>query len=85
MPSIAPSGLIIYDGAMFPTWRGSAFIGGLRSEALLRVEIKDDQASEVERFAMGKRIREVEQGPKGALWVLEDEKGGRLLRLTPHE
>jgi glucose/arabinose dehydrogenase len=39
----------------------------------------------VERFDMGARIREVEQGPQGALWVLEDEKGGRLLRLTPYE
>ena len=82
VPTVAPSGLIIYDGSMFPKWQGNAFIGGLRSESLLRIRIEGDQADEVERFAMGKRIREVEQGPKGAIWVLEDKKGGRLLRLT---
>ena len=85
VPTVAPSGLIIYDDAMFPKWRGNAFIGGLRSKSLIRVRIEGDQAEEVERFDMGKRIREVEQGPSGAIWVLEDKKGGRLLRLTPHE
>ena len=85
VPTVAPSGLIIYDGSMFPQWKGNAFIGGLRSESLVRIRIEGDQAAEVERFAMGKRIREVEQGPNGAIWVLEDKKGGRLLRLTPHE
>jgi len=83
VPTIAPSGLIIYSGELFPAWRGNAFIGGLRSEALIRVVIKENQASEAERFPMGKRIREVEQGPQGAIWVLEDREGGRLLRLTP--
>jgi glucose/arabinose dehydrogenase len=85
VPTVAPSGLIIYDGKMFPEWRGNGFIGGLRSRALLRIRIEGDQAEEVERFAMGKRIREVEQGPDGAIWVLEDKKGGRLLRLTARE
>lgn len=85
VPTVAPAGLIIYSGSMFPNWQGNAFIGGLRSKSLLRIRIEDAQADEVERFAMGKRIREVEQGPKGAIWVLEDKKGGRLLRLTPHE
>ncbi|HKK33277.1 MAG TPA: PQQ-dependent sugar dehydrogenase [Desulfomicrobiaceae bacterium] len=85
VPTVAPSGLIIYNGKMFPGWQGSAFIGGLRSRSLLRVRIEGDQAEEVERFAMGKRIREVEQGPDGAIWVLEDKKGGRLLRLTAGE
>ncbi len=85
VPTVAPSGLIIYDGAMFPTWQGNAFVGGLRSQSLVRIRIEGDRAEEVERFAMGKRIREVEQGPDGAIWVLEDEEGGRLLRLTPHE
>lgn len=85
VPTVAPSGLIIYSGPMFPEWRGNAFIGGLRSRSLLRIGIEGDQAEEIERFAMEKRIREVEQGPEGAIWVLEDKKGGRLLRLTPHE
>ena len=67
----------------WPKWQGNAFIGGLRSQSLIRVSIKGDKAKEVERFDMRKRIREVEQGPNGAIWVLEDNKGGRLLRLTP--
>lgn len=84
VPTVAPSGLIIYNGSMFPEWQGNAFIGGLRSKSLIRIRIEGDHAKEVERFAMEKRIREVEQGADGAIWVLEDEKGGRLLRLTPH-
>ncbi|MDH3645686.1 MAG: PQQ-dependent sugar dehydrogenase [Gammaproteobacteria bacterium] len=82
-PTIAPAGLMFYSGELFPDWRGSAFIGGLRSEALIRIEIEGDNAREAERFDMGKRIREVEQGPDGALWLLEDRDGGRLLKLTP--
>ena len=83
VPTVAPSGLIIYNGAMFPQWQGNAFLGGLRSRALVRIEIEEENAREVERFGMAKRIREVEEGPTGAIWVLEDKKGGRLLRLTP--
>ncbi len=83
VPTIAPSGLIIYSGTMFPEWQGNAFIGGLASRSLVRIKITGDKAEEVERFDMGKRIREVEQGPDGAIWVLEDKQGGRLLRLTP--
>lgn len=82
VPTVAPSGLIIYDGSMFPDWQGNAFIGGLRSESLIRIKIKGNQAQEVERFDMGNRIREVEEGPDGAIWLLEDEEGGRLLRLS---
>ena len=83
MPTVAPSSLIIYSGSMFPEWRANAFIGGLASRSLVRIKIEGDNAEEVERFAMGKRIREVEQGSDGAIWVLEDKQGGRLLRLTP--
>ena len=82
-PSIAPGGLMFYSGDQFPAWRGSAFIGGLGSRALIRIEIDGDSAREAERFDMGKRIREVEQGPDGAIWLLEDQDGGRLLKLTP--
>jgi glucose/arabinose dehydrogenase len=71
---------------VFPEWQGDAIIGGLRSQALVRVDLgeQDDgtMAAEAERFPMGARIREVEQGPDGAIWVLEDEAGGRLLRIT---
>lgn len=85
VPTVAPSGLIIYSGSMFQSWQGNGFMGGLRSRSLLRIKLSSGQAEEVERFDMGKRIREVEQGPQGAIWVLEDQKGGRLLRLTPQD
>jgi len=83
VPSIAPSGLVIYDGSMFTAWKGSALIGGLVSRALIHVGLKGETAEEVERFKWGARIREIEQGPEGALYVLEDGSGGRLLRLAP--
>jgi len=82
-PTIAPAGLMFYSGDKFPEWKGSAFIGGLASEALIRINFDGETAKEAERFAMDKRIREVEQGPDGAIWVLEDGDGGRLLKLTP--
>ncbi|MEP0944666.1 MAG: PQQ-dependent sugar dehydrogenase [Rhizobiaceae bacterium] len=82
VPSIAPSGLVVYSGSEFADWKGDAFIGGLVSKALVRVDLDAESAQEVERFRWGKRIREVEQGPDGALWVLEDRAGGRLLKLT---
>ena len=82
VPTVAPSGLTIYSGKLFPEWQGNAFIGGLRSQALLRIKIEGDKAVEAERFDMNARVREIEQGPNGALWVLEDGQRGRLLRLT---
>lgn len=86
VPAVSPAGLIFYSGDMFPKWKGNAFLGGLSSRSLIRVEIDGDRANEAERFDMGQRIREVEQGPDGAIWLLEDgreENGGRLLKLTP--
>ncbi len=85
-PVISPAGFIIYDGNMFSDWNGSGFIGGLSSMALVRVEFDGDNAREAERFEMQRRIREVEQGPDGAIWLLEDgtrEGTGMLLKLTP--
>jgi len=82
-PTIAPSGLIFYSGNLFPSWKGSAFIGGLASETIIRVAFDGEKAMEAERLPMGKRIREIEQGPDGALWVLEDGKDARMLRLAP--
>ncbi|MBV6417274.1 MAG: Aldose sugar dehydrogenase YliI [Steroidobacteraceae bacterium] len=85
-PVISPSSLLFYDGALFPQWRGNAFIGGLSSESLVRIEFQGDKAREAERFDMRRRIRAVRQGPDGALWLLEDgTNGGKgwLLRLTP--
>ena len=80
-----PADLIFYIGGEFPAWRGNALIAGLSANALVRVEIAGDKAREVERLALGQRIREVEQGPDGAIWLLEDgaaPSGGRLLKLT---
>ena len=85
-PSIAPAGLIIYQGDVFPDWKGNALIPGLRSQALVRVAIDaDNKAREVARYNMGKRIRAVAQGPAGDVWLLEDGDGGRLLRLGEAE
>ena len=91
-PVISPTSLIFYSGDLFPEWRGSALIAGLTSRALIRVTFKCTLAfrtiCEEERFPLGGRLREVEQGPDGAVWVLEDggkddPAAGRLLRLTP--
>ena len=85
-PVVSPGNLIVYRGSLFPGWRGNALISGLSSKAIVRVELEGDSAREVERYEMGARIRSVVEGPDGALWVLEDERGGsggRLLKLTP--
>lgn len=85
-PVISPAGFIIYSGDVFPQWRGSGFIGGLSSQSLVRIEFDGDDAREAERFPMRTRIREVEQGPDGAIWLLEDGgrgASGRMFRLSP--
>tara|TARA_B000000475_G_scaffold58586_1_gene46267 strand:- start:2203 stop:3336 length:1134 start_codon:yes stop_codon:yes gene_type:complete len=90
IPVISPSSFVIYQGDLFYDWQGSGFISGLSSESLIRVQFDGDSAKEIERFDMGRRIRSVEEGPDGALWLLEDyprrqdTSKGRLLRLTPH-
>ncbi|MCG7346720.1 PQQ-dependent sugar dehydrogenase [Sphingomonas sp. ACRSK] len=81
-PVISPGGLLVYTGAMFPEWQGDLFIGGLSSEALVRVDVNGTNASKGDQWPMGKRIRDVEQGPDGAIWLIEDGEGGRLLKLT---
>ena len=85
-PVISPAGFVIYSGDSFPAWQGNGFIGGLSSKALVRIAFDGEGAREAERYPMERRIREVEQGPDGALWLLEDggDKGdGWLLKLTP--
>lgn len=84
-PSISPGGLIYYSGNLFPQWKGSLFLGGLSSHSLIRVKLDGEKASKADQWDMGERIREVEQGPDGALWLLEDggKSPGRLLKLTP--
>lgn len=82
-PVISPTSLMIYDGKLFPQWKGSGFIGALSGKALVRVTFDGDTARKADRWDMGKRIRWVGEGPDGAIYLLEDEDGARLLRLTP--
>jgi glucose/arabinose dehydrogenase len=83
-PVIAPSGLAFYDGGLFPTWKGSLFVGGLKGY-LVRLTVKDHQVVGEERLLseLGFRIRDVKVGPDGALYLVTDEDDGRVLKLTP--
>ncbi|MEM9310930.1 MAG: PQQ-dependent sugar dehydrogenase [Pseudomonadota bacterium] len=81
-PVIAPGDMIIYSGDMFGPWKGDALIAGLRSEALVRVEIDGESAVEVGRYEVGGRLRSLEQGPDGSIWIAEDGEDGRILKLT---
>ena len=85
-PSISPAGLIIYTGDRFPQWRGDALFGALSGESLIRADLDGEGAEKGDQWEMGARIREVEQGPDGSVYLLEDGRGasqGRLLRLDP--
>ncbi|MBX7483692.1 PQQ-dependent sugar dehydrogenase [Qipengyuania qiaonensis] len=82
-PVIAPGNMIFYSGTLFNGLAGDLLIAGLQSEGLVRVAIDGDTASEAARYDMGERIRQIVEGPDGALWVLEDGDGGRLLELRP--
>jgi len=84
-PSIAPSGMAFYTGDLFPQWKGSLFDGALKFELLSRLTIKNDKPVSEERLLHGLhwRIRDVRQGPDGALYLLTDEQDGRILRVTP--
>jgi len=82
-PSISPSSIAYYNAALFPAWKDSLFVGALSGKALIRLKIVGDRAVKADQWDMGARIRAVRTGPDGALWVLEDGAGGRLLRLTP--
>ena len=82
-PSISPSSLIIYSGDLFPQWKGDALIGALSGQAFIHVRLRGDQASKADQWDMGARIRAVDQGPRGEVYLLEDGDGARLLRLEP--
>lgn len=82
-PVIAPGDFIIYDGTMFPALRGQAIIGGMKPTVLVRVAFDGDSATEVKRYPMERRIREVVEAPDGSILLLEDKAGARLWRLTP--
>jgi glucose/arabinose dehydrogenase len=83
-PVIAPGNLVFYKGAMFPQWQGSALISGIATQSLSRVTFDGKGgATPAERWNVGKRLRDVEVAPDGALWMLEDSQTGGLYRVTP--
>jgi glucose/arabinose dehydrogenase len=82
-PTITPGGLLIYTGSAFPQWRGDALIPGLNGQVLIRVDLDGDKARKADRWDMGARMRGIAQGPDGAIYLLEDGPGAKLLRLTP--
>ena len=80
---IAPGNLMFYKGNVFP-WDGSALISGLASEAIVRVTFDGKGgATAVQRWDVGKRVRDIEEAPDGTLWMLKDAEGGGLFHLTP--
>ena len=87
-PAISPGGLIIYSGNRFPGWRGDALIPALSGKSLVRVDIDGSRATKADEWAMGARIRAVDEGPDGSVFLLEDGRGGsggRLVRLDPRK
>jgi glucose/arabinose dehydrogenase len=86
-PNIAPSGMAFYTGSLFPAWRNSLFIGGLASMNLVRLTLEGDKVVGEERLLQDmqprERIRDVRQGPDGAVYLLTDNAKGRILKLTP--
>ena len=82
-PVIAPGNLVFYKGAMFPQWNGSALVSGLATQSLSRIVINGAAATSAERWFVGFRVRDVEVGPDGALWLLQDANPGGLYRVTP--
>ena len=85
VPSIAPSGMAFYTADLFPAWKGNLFVGALAGQMLVRLELDGETVTREERLLtdLRERIRDVRQGPDGAIWLLTDSGNGRLLRLTP--
>jgi glucose/arabinose dehydrogenase len=85
-PVIAPSGLLFYTGDALPGWKGSALIGSLQPGGLVRLELAGGKVVREERYRegeLGKRIRDVKQGPDGLVYVVTDEGDGRVLKVLP--
>lgn len=84
-PVIAPSGAVFYSGNAFPAWRGNLFVGSLTPGALVRLELGDGRVVREERYGgrLARRIRDVRQGPDGALYMVTDSEHGEILRLAP--
>jgi glucose/arabinose dehydrogenase len=86
VPSIAPSGMAFYTASLFPKWRGSLFTGSINgTRALVRLTLDGEKVTGEERLLqnLNEQIRDVRQGPDGALWLLTDNIAGRILRVTP--
>ncbi len=85
VPSIAPSGMAFYTGDLFPEWKGSLFVGALAGHMVARLPLNGNTVGSEERILqnLNERIRDVRQGPDGALWLLTDNSAGRILRVTP--
>ena len=84
-PSIAPSGLLFYTGDLFPHWKGNIFVGAQAGKHLIRLVMQDGRVAAEEALLADRcrRIRDVRQGPEGALYVLTEEQDGEIWRLTP--
>ena len=80
---IAPGGMALYDGAMFPGWQGNLLVAALKEKHIARLVIEDGRVVGEERLLtdLGDRIRDVAVGPDGAVWVVTDETNGKLVRL----
>jgi glucose/arabinose dehydrogenase len=75
--------MAFYTHDLFPSWRGNLLVGGLVAEAVVRLTLDGDRVTGEERIPLGARVRDVRQGPDGAVYVLTDESNGKLLRLSP--
>lgn len=82
-PSIAPSGLTVYQGDRFPNWQGNIFAGGLVSRDVVRIKFENGKAITQESIAIGQRVRDVRTGKDGLIYILTDESNGQLIRLEP--
>jgi len=84
-PSIAPSGMTLYQGELFPEWQGSLLVSALAGKEVRRVELKGNTAGEQESLftELGERFRDVRTGPDGAVYLLTDSPSGQLLRVVP--
>ncbi len=82
-PVISPSGMMFYTGSVFPEWTGSLMISSLSRQGLVRLNLTGGAVSEEEIIPLGARIRDVEQGPDGHLYVLTDDRDGHVWRLSP--
>lgn len=83
VPAISPSGMIFYTGAKFPQWKDNLLIAGLGTAGIVRLKLENGKVVDEERIDMGERIRDVEQGPDGSIYVVTDESDGKIWRLRP--